>query len=167
MWPPPYLSALKRFDDEALKGSCRKNSPLCFLRASLLRRFSSAFALELHQGISPELVGHTLPDAVAFDDIARLNLVRQDHDITPHGAARLLHLGHRPSSILLARPEREPRSIRAVKELTACDPRRDLDLLPSPWTPNRRHAHSFPRVKISPKGARFSPGQTPPRHRRR
>ena len=76
---------------------------------------------------------------MADDDVSGFDVVGQEHDLIPHGAARLLDLADCPDSVSLARPEREPCSVRAVEELAICDPGRDLDLLPSPLTPGLRH----------------------------
>lgn len=82
---------------------------------------------------------HTLPDAGALDHVPGLNVVRQENHLSTDRTARRLDLSHRPHPVRLARPEREPRSVWAVEDVTARDPHRDLDLLPSAVTP------SFPR----------------------
>ncbi len=36
----------------------------------------SSATLKLHEGIGPELVSDPLPDPMAFDDVARLDVIR-------------------------------------------------------------------------------------------
>jgi hypothetical protein len=101
--------------------------------------FDPGFSVDFHQCISAEFVRDALSDAVALDDISRLDVIRQDHGLLSDGAACLLYRGDCPMPVPFARTEREPRSVGAVKEVTALDPGRDLDLLPSPVTPSGRH----------------------------
>src|SRR3990170_4897701 len=91
---------------------------------------------DFHKGVGAELVGDALADAMALDDVPRLDGIGQDHDLIPHGAARLLDLAHRPRPVPFARPERQARSVGAVEEVSALDPGRDLDLLRSPPPPS-------------------------------
>ena len=83
---------------------------------------------------------------MALDDVPRLDGIGQDHDLIPHGAARLLDLAHRPRPVPFARPERQARSVGAVEEVSALDPGRDLDLLRSPPTPSPWHTVYPPGV---------------------
>lgn len=83
---------------------------------------------------------HTLPDAVALDHVPGLNVVRQENHLSTDRTARRLDLSHRPHPVRLARPEREPGSVRAAENLAAQDPGRDLDLLPSAVAPCLLHA---------------------------
>jgi hypothetical protein len=69
--------------------------------------------------------------AVALDDVARLGGVGQDDALVPDGAARRLYLSNRPDAFSLARPEREAGSVGAVEDISAADPGRDRNLLPS------------------------------------
>ncbi len=107
------------------------------LRSSGRGRISSY----AHERVSTKLVGDALPDAVALDKVARLDVIPQNDDLIPHRTARLLDFGHSPYTVPFARPEREPRSVRTIEEVSVFDPDRDLDLLPSPPTPGFRHAN--------------------------
>src|SRR3972149_5388520 len=106
-------------------------------------RFNAVSALQRLlfdlKGVGAELVRDPLPDAVAFDHVTGLDGVGQEDRLAAHRAARPLDLGHAPHPIALARPEREPGSVRTVEDLTALDPRRDLDLLSSPRAQDLRH----------------------------
>ena len=72
---------------------------------------------------------------MTFDDVTGSNVTGQENDFSADGATCSLDFGYGPRSIGLARPEREPRSVRTVEEIAALDPGRDLDLLPSPFAP--------------------------------
>ena len=104
---------------------------------------SSTRTRNLHEGVGAELAGDALPHAVALDNVARLDVVGQDHDVIAHRAACFLDRPHRPVAVALARPEREPRSVGAVEQVTVPDPGRDLDLLPSPLAPGLQHPVSL------------------------
>ena len=123
------------------------------LRAPWPAALSRRATREAHQGVGPELVGHALPDPVALDEVAGLDIIGQDHDLIADRAARRLDLADRPDPVALARPEREPGAVRAVEGLSASDPRRDLDLAPSARAPGRRHllppGHASPRRRSS------------------
>jgi len=93
----------------------------------------------LFKGVSPKLVGHPVLDAMTLDDIARLYVVRQDEHLFAHGAACLLNLDHRRDAVLFAHPERKASSVGAVEDLSAPDPVRDHDLLPTPIAECLRH----------------------------
>jgi len=71
---------------------------------------------------------------VALDDVTRPYIVGQDDGLLADGTTRLLHLRHGPDAVFLARPERQARAVRAIafEDVTAFDPVRDRDLLPSP-----------------------------------
>lgn len=109
---------------------------LLFFRADALN-------LKLLKGVGAELVGNTLPDAMTFDHVTGLNSVGQEDHLAAHRAACPFDLSHAPHPFGLARPEREPGSVRAVKDPTAFDPHRDLDLLPSPVARNLCHGHTM------------------------
>lgn len=78
---------------------------------------------------------------MTLDDVARLDAIGQDHDLVPHRAARRLDLLDGPPFPGLDRPQGEPRAVGALEDLTAPDPGRDLDVLPSAVTPGARHDH--------------------------
>lgn len=84
------------------------------------------------EGVDAELVGYSLFDAVTLDDFPRLHIVRQDDPLLPDGATGFLDRAQAPHPLRLARPEREACSVRAVEDVPARDPGRDLDLLSSP-----------------------------------
>ena len=96
-------------------------------------------SFHLFKSIGTEIVGHALSRAMALDDVTRLHVVREDDHLIPYGAARLLDLGERPDAFLLARPEREARSVGAVEHVPTLDPGRDLDCLSSPPAEAPRH----------------------------
>ncbi len=70
--------------------------------------------------------------AVAFDDLAGLNVIGEDDHLVARGTARSLEDYGRPSSTLLAHPEREPRSVGTGDDVAAAYPKRQFDLLPAP-----------------------------------
>ena len=108
---------------------------------------------DFHKGVGAELVGDALADAMALDDVPRLDVIGQNHDVIAHRAACLLNLGDRPLAVLNARPERQARSVRAVEEVSTLDPGRDLDLLPSPLAPGFRHPVSPSAGLLQPQKA--------------
>jgi hypothetical protein len=98
---------------------------------------------------------------MALDDVPRLDVIGQDHDVIPRGAARLLNLGDRPLAVLNARPERQARSVGAVEEVPVPDPGRDLDLLASPTAPGLRHTVYPPGVLRQAKQRSIFPRSNP------
>jgi len=103
--------------------------------------------LHLFQGVGTELVRHPLFDTMALNDVARLHVVGQDQHLVPDRAACFLYLGHGPHAVLFAHPERKASSVGAVEDVTASDPGRDRNLLPSPCAKRLRH-RSSPSVLV-------------------
>ena len=114
------------------------------------QRLTINSSVDFHEGVGAELVSDPLPDSMAFDDVARLDVVGKDHGVIPHGTAGLLDRRHRPHPVALARPEREPRSVGTVEEVAVLDPDRDLDLLPSALAPGLRHPVSLSAGLLQP-----------------
>ena len=73
-------------------------------------------------------------DPVALDDVAGLHVIREDHYLLTHGAARGLEHHGRPVAAVLAHPERESRSVGAGDDVARARHGRELDLLPAPVT---------------------------------
>jgi len=108
--------------------------------------------LDLFQSVGPVREGDALPDTVALDDVTRLYLVRQDDGLLADGAARRLCLSNRPDALSLAHPEREPRSVGAIHDVSALDPDREFDLLSSAVAGCPRHRSS---PSAPPRGTRY------------
>ncbi len=86
-----------------------------------------------------ELVRDPLANAVALNDVAGLDIIRENDLLVPDRTARFLDRGHTPLAVSFARPEREARSVWTIEKAPACDPPRDLEFLPSPWAPRLPH----------------------------
>ncbi len=82
---------------------------------------------------------------MALDDVAGLYLVGEDDGLVADGTACRLHLADRPDAVRLDRAECAPGAVRTSEHLVAADPRRDLDLLTSAWTPHRPHRGTLRR----------------------
>jgi len=80
-----------------------------------------------------------VPHPMALDDVAGLDIIGEKDRLVPDRAARLLDLPDRPDAVRLDRPQRQPGAVRTVEHVTALDPGRDLDLLPSAGAPDLAH----------------------------
>ncbi len=72
--------------------------------------------LRPHQGVGAELVRDALPNTVALDDVAGLDVIRENDLLVPDDTARFLDRGYIPLSVSLARPEREARSVWTIEQ---------------------------------------------------
>src|SRR5574341_484523 len=133
----------KGADTASQHGRGRQDAPKtarhCQERPARTAFFVSHYSIHPLQGVRPELVSYSLLHAMALNDVARLDVIRENYRLFARGAARFLDFGHRPDAVPFARPERETRSVRAVEDVAALDPDRDLDLLPSPLAEDGRH----------------------------
>jgi hypothetical protein len=94
-----------------------------------------------------------------------LNIIGQEDHFSTDSAARSFDLSHAPHPVHLARTEREPGSVGAVEEITALDPSRDLNLLPSAVTPDLRHTDRLFRNHVSNRTSALHNSQLMPTRR--
>lgn len=95
---------------------------------------------------------------MAFDEIAGTHALGQHQPLVPYGAARGRNRVHGPTAFVDARPERQPRSVRAVEQVAVPDPGRDPNLLTSARAP---HEGAASRAHVRPSSRSRRPRSKP------